>query len=105
MENDLSIDFFQSNHEGEIIDKLQASDHYDGVVINAGAFTHYSIAIRDCIEAMPIDVIEVHISNVHAREDFRHKSVISAVCQGTILGFREFSYILAIEYFLNTMEV
>lgn len=97
----IEFDFFQSNHEGEIIDKLQEYKSFDGIVINPGAFTHYSYAIRDCIESIPLDVIEVHISNVYNREKFREKSVISSVCKGKISGLREYSYILGIEYLIK----
>lgn len=91
-------DIFQSNHEGEIIDKLHDSrKNYDGVIINAGAYTHYSYAIRDAISAIKIPVIEVHMSNIHAREEFRHHSVISPVCVGQIAGFGKASYLLAVE--------
>lgn len=89
-------DFFQSNHEGELIDKIQNTTDYKGIVFNAGAFTHYSIAIRDAISSVETKCIEVHISNVHKREEFRHKSVISAVCDGVICGFGINSYKLAI---------
>lgn len=91
-------DIFQSNHEGEIIDKLHDSrKNYDGVIINAGAYTHYSYAIRDAISAIKIAVVEVHMSNIHAREEFRHHSVISPVCVGQIAGFGKASYLLAVE--------
>ena len=91
------INFFQSNHEGEIIDALHdAQLNYEGVVINAGAFTHYSYAIRDAIEAISIPVIEVHLSNVASREEFRKTSVIAPVCGGSISGFGKYSYVLAI---------
>jgi len=100
---DLTFDFFQSNHEGEIIDQLEAYMDYDGIVINPGAFTHYSYAIRDCIEAIPKIIIEVHISNVYNREDFRKESVISPVCTGKISGLKDYSYILAVEYIVNNL--
>ncbi len=93
-----ACDIFQSNHEGEIIDKLHdARKNYDGVIINAGAYTHYSYAIRDAISAIKIPVVEVHMSNIHAREEFRHQSVISPVCVGQIAGFGKASYLLAVE--------
>lgn len=94
-------EFFQSNIEGEICTAIQSADKngYDGVILNAGAYTHYSIAIRDAIASVKTPVIEVHMSNVHAREEFRHKSVISEVCRGVICGFGKNSYILAAESF------
>ena len=91
-------EFFQSNIEGEICAKIQSAK-CDGIVLNAGAYTHYSIAIRDAISSVKTPVVEVHMSNVHAREDFRHTSVLSAVCKGVILGFGKNSYILAGESF------
>ncbi len=91
-------EFFQSNIEGEICTKIQTA-HCDGIVLNAGAFTHYSYAIRDAIAAVNTPVVEVHMSNVHAREEFRHKSVLSEVCKGVIFGFGKNSYILAGESF------
>ena len=91
-------EFYQSNIEGEICTKLHTAD-CDGIVLNAGAFTHYSYAIRDAIASIDIPVIEVHMSNVHSREEFRHTSVISAVCKGVIAGFGKNSYILAGESF------
>lgn len=93
----ISCDFFQSNHEGEIIDKIHSvlSD-YDGCIINAGAYTHYSYAIRDAVACIDKPFIEVHMSNVHSREEFRHKSVISEVCKGVIAGFGANSYLLAV---------
>ncbi len=94
----VTIEFFQSNHEGAIVDKLQEADGmFAGVVINPGAFTHYSYAIRDAIEAISLPVAEVHISNVHGRESFRKTSVISEVCQGTVSGFGVYGYILAVQ--------
>lgn len=92
-------EFFQSNLEGELCTQIQKSDA-DGIILNAGAFTHYSYALRDAIASVQTPVVEVHMSNVHAREEFRHKSVISEVCKGTILGFGKKSYILAAESFL-----
>ena len=92
-------EFFQSNLEGELCTKIQESDA-DGIVLNAGAFTHYSYAIRDAIASIDIPVVEVHMSNVFKREPFRHNSVISEVCAGTIVGFGKNSYILAGESFL-----
>ncbi len=92
------IDFFQSNHEGAIIDALHAAmDNADGVVLNAGAYTHYSYAIRDAIAAIKIPVVEVHMSNVNAREEFRRTSVIAPVCRGTIAGFGKNSYLLGLK--------
>ncbi len=90
-----SVSFYQSNHEGDLIDKIQTSD-VDGIVFNAGAYTHTSVALRDAIASVKTPVIEVHISNVHSREDFRHKSMIAPVCLGQICGFGFDSYILAI---------
>ncbi len=92
-ESNVNIDFFQSNHEGAIIDKLHdARGKFDYVILNAGAFTHYSIALRDAIAAVEIPTIEVHLSNVHQREEFRHHSVISPVVVGQICGFGLDSY-------------
>ena len=92
--------FYQSNIEGEIIDFLYEEDKkVDGFIINPGALTHYSYALRDCIAALNNQVIEVHISNVEAREEFRKTSVISSVANGKILGFGFKSYLLAIEFF------
>lgn len=93
--------FYQSNIEGEICSRLHAAagEGFDGIILNAGAFTHYSYAIRDAISSIDTPVIEVHMSNVHARDEFRHMSVISAVCKGVIAGFGEGSYILAAESF------
>ncbi|MCM1314956.1 MAG: type II 3-dehydroquinate dehydratase [Muribaculaceae bacterium] len=96
--NGLECEVFQSNHEGAIIDKLhEARKNFDGVIINAGAYTHYSYAIRDAISAIKIPCIEVHISNVDARDAFRANSVIASVCKGSISGFGFGSYYLAIQ--------
>ncbi|MFC2490911.1 MAG: type II 3-dehydroquinate dehydratase [Prevotella sp.] len=97
---DVQIDYFQSNIEGELIDKLQAVGFQcDGIVLNAGAYTHTSIALADCIRAISAPVVEVHISNVHQREVFRHQSMIAAACRGVICGFGLDGYRLAIESF------
>ncbi|MBR5899531.1 MAG: type II 3-dehydroquinate dehydratase [Muribaculaceae bacterium] len=98
------IEYYQSNHEGDIIDKLHQvgfDSNYVGIVLNAGAYTHTSLAIADAISAIKVPVIEVHISNVHAREQVRHHSMISAVCRGVIAGFGMNSYNLAINAFIN----
>lgn len=93
----LECEIYQSNSEGEIVDRLHsAMGKFDGVVINAAAYTHYSIAIRDAIAAIKIPCVEVHMSNVFAREEFRHHSVIAPVCAGSIAGFGKNSYILAL---------
>lgn len=92
----ISLIFTQTNHEGEIIEQIHnARGVTDAIILNAGAFTHYSYAIRDAIEAVTVPVIEVHLSNIHAREDFRQKSVIAPVCAGQISGFGLLSYELA----------
>ena len=91
--------FYQTNIEGELCTAIQQADA-DGIILNAGAFTHYSYALRDAIASVDIPVVEVHMSNVHAREPFRENSVISEVCKGTVLGFGKNSYLLAAESFL-----
>ncbi|HCM21069.1 MAG TPA: type II 3-dehydroquinate dehydratase [Porphyromonadaceae bacterium] len=94
----VDFSYFQSNIEGEIINKIQETGFsYDGIILNAGGYTHTSVAIRDSIKAVNAPVIEVHISNVHAREEFRHQSMLSAVCMGVIAGFGLNSYKLAIK--------
>jgi 3-dehydroquinate dehydratase II len=98
---DIEFEYFQSNVEGEIVNHLQkVGFSADGIILNAGAYTHTSIAIRDAISAISTPVIEVHISNILTRENFRHESVIGPVCRGTIMGFGLNSYRLAIESFL-----
>lgn len=94
---DVNCEIYQSNIEGELIDKIhEARNNFDGIVLNAGAYTHYSYALRDAIEAVQIPCIEVHFTNIFGREDFRSKSVIAPVCAGSISGFGKFSYMLAI---------
>jgi 3-dehydroquinate dehydratase-2 len=99
----VTFEFYQSNSEGSIIDALHKGldGSTNGVVLNPGAFTHYSYAIRDAVAALKIPVIEVHLSNVHAREEFRRKSVIAPVCKGVIAGFGVRVYDLAVEYILD----
>lgn len=100
-----TVDFRQSNTEGELVTWIQqARGQFDSIVINAAAYTHTSIALRDAISAVGIPTIEIHLSNVHAREEFRHKSLIAAVCKGQIAGFGPFSYILGLEAAVNINE-
>lgn len=101
----IEIQIFQSNHEGEIIDNIHhALGKFDGIVMNPGAYTHYSYAIRDAIKGVDIPTVEVHLSNVHAREEFRSKSVIAPVCKGQISGFGGNSYILGINAILGVIN-
>ena len=96
---------FQSNSEGAIIDRIHAAmEDCDAIIINAGAYTHYSYAIRDAIAAVRLPTVEVHMSNVHAREEFRHKSVIGPVCAGVIAGFGKNSYLLAVDAVRGLLE-
>lgn len=91
------VDVYQSNIEGEIVEKIQqAQGVYDGILINAGGYTHTSVVIRDAISAVQIPTIEVHMTNIHAREEFRHTSLLSGVCKAIVAGFGEDSYILAL---------
>lgn len=106
---DVQIDYYQSNVEGLLIDKMQEvgalqEEPCDGIVFNAGAYTHTSIALHDCIRSLHCPVIEVHISNVHQREAFRHQSMISSACKGVICGFGLDSYRLAIEAIIANSE-
>ena len=99
---DIKIDYFQTNIEGEIINKLQEAEFsYDGIILNAGGYTHTSVAIADAIKAIKTPVVEVHISNIFAREDYRHISLIAPNAKGSIIGFGLDSYSLAIESFIK----
>lgn len=101
----VNVDCFQSNHEGAIIDKLhEAQDLYEGIILNPGAFTHYSYAIRDAIASITRPVIEVHISNVHKRESFRHVSVTAPVCFGQIVGFGFYGYKMALRALVENFK-
>ncbi|WP_022852227.1 type II 3-dehydroquinate dehydratase [Limisalsivibrio acetivorans] len=93
------LDFFQSNSEGNIVSRIQQAGEFDGIIINAGAYTHTSIAIRDALLSVKIPFVEVHLSNVYAREDFRHKSYLSDIAEGVIAGFGADSYSLALRWF------
>jgi 3-dehydroquinate dehydratase-2 len=98
MESNVDLTYFQSNIEGELINCLQESDH-DGIILNAGGYTHTSVALRDCVASINVPVVEVHISNITKREEFRHTSLISPVAVGCIFGFGLKSYELAIHFF------
>ena len=99
---DVQLDYFQRNHAGDLIDCIHACGfEADGIVLNAGAYTHTSIALHDALRAVTAPAVEVHISNVHAREEFRHHSLISAACRGVICGFGLDSYRLAVEALIN----
>jgi 3-dehydroquinate dehydratase-2 len=101
-----AIDFRQTNSEGELVDWIQqAKGKFDVIVLNAAAYTHTSVALRDAIAAVSIPTIEIHLSNIHAREEFRNKSLIAPVCRGQISGFGAASYILALEASINVNEV
>ncbi len=101
----LEVSFFQSNHEGEIIDILQRErEKADGIIINPGALTHYSYALRDAIVAIGVETVEVHLSNLFARDDFRQKSVIAPVCRGQVCGFGFYGYAMALSYFSDMLE-
>ena len=99
------VEAWQSNHEGEIVDKIQsAKGNYDGILINAGGYTHTSVVIRDAISAVQIPTVEIHMTNIHAREAFRHTSLLSGVCVAQVVGFKEQSYILALEGLVNYLK-
>ncbi|MGV6861180.1 MAG: type II 3-dehydroquinate dehydratase [Putridiphycobacter sp.] len=96
----LKLNYLQTNYEGELVTQIQNLKHkYDGIVLNAGGYTHTSVAIRDAIKSTKIPVVEVHISNISARESFRHESLLSPVCEGCIFGFGLKGYALALNYF------
>ncbi|MEQ9166258.1 MAG: type II 3-dehydroquinate dehydratase [Fulvivirga sp.] len=102
---EVDLEYYQSNVEGEIINKLhEAGFNYDGIILNAGGYTHTSVAISDAIAAIKTDVVEVHISNIYKREEFRHKSIISKECIGMISGLGLEGYLLAITYLINRKE-
>lgn len=99
------VDAWQSNHEGDIVDKIQsAKGVYDGILINAGGYTHTSVVIRDAIASVQIPTVEIHMTNIHAREEFRHTSLISGVCIAQVIGFKELSYTLALEGLVNYLK-
>ena len=99
------IDTWQSNHEGDIVDKIQsAKGIYDGILINAGGYTHTSVVIRDAISSVQIPTVEIHMTNIHAREEFRHTSLLSAVCIAQVVGFKELSYTLAVEGLVDFLK-
>ena len=99
------VDVWQSNHEGDIVDKIQAAKGvYDGILINAGGYTHTSVVIRDAIASVQIPTVEIHMTNIHAREEFRHTSLISGVCIAQVVGFKELSYTLALEGLVNYLK-
>jgi len=100
----ISLNFFQSNIEGEIINAIWGAKEKDGIIINPGAFSHYSYAIRDAIAGANVPAVEVHMSNIYAREDFRHKSVVSPVCMGQITGLGRHSYTAALNVLADIWE-
>jgi 3-dehydroquinate dehydratase-2 len=103
-ERGVAIDFRQSNNEGELVTWIQnAKSDFEAIVLNAAAYTHTSVALRDAISGVPVPAIEIHLSNIHAREEFRHQSLIAPVCAGQICGFGGYSYILGLEAAINVI--
>ena len=101
----VEVDTYQNNHEGDIVDKIQsAKGTYDGILINAGGYTHTSVVIRDALASVGIPTVEIHMTNIHAREEFRHTSFISGVSIGQVVGFKELSYTLALEGLVNYLK-
>ncbi|MDY6267585.1 MAG: type II 3-dehydroquinate dehydratase [Selenomonadaceae bacterium] len=101
----IRIAFYQSNHEGALVDAIQdARGTYDYIIFNAGAYTHYSIALRDAIAGIDVPVIEIHLSNIHKREEFRHTSVLAPVCLGQICGLGAYSYMAALEAVIDRLS-
>ena len=101
----VQVDVWQSNHEGDIVDKIQsAKGVYAGILINAGGYTDTSVVIRDAIASVQIPTVEIHMTNIHAREEFRHTSLISGVCIAQVVGFKELSYTLALEGLINHLK-
>ena len=105
-EKDIDFTFLQTNHEGEIVDYLHKAytEKYDGIVLNAGGYTHTSVAIHDAIKAVSIPTVEVHISNIHAREEFRKVCMTSSACVGQITGLGKLGYVLAVEFLLQNTQ-
>ncbi len=104
-ELDIKVEFFQSNSDGEIIDYLHREGlNADGLIINPGALTHYSYALRDAITAANIETVEVHLSNIYSREEFRRRSVIAPVCKGQLVGFGFYGYAMALSFFVDTLR-
>ena len=100
----IEVEFFQSNHEGDIVDKIgNARNDFNGIIINPAAYTHTSVAIRDAISAIDLPVVEVHLSNIHSREEFRHKSVTAPACKAQITGCGMYGYIFALEFLQKIM--
>ena len=100
----VETEIFQSNHEGEIIDRIQSAPvHFDGIILNPGAYTHYSYAILDALTAVNLPKVEVHLSNIHRREEFRRRSVTAAGCDGQICGLGQFGYVAAMEYLVERL--